>query len=499
MNRIVVDLAAPDLLAAYAGLSAGPKLILRLKSLLFLPTGKTVFLQCLTRSGLRAPDGRAWSSQTLNAVLDELLRQKLLTEELACSPALLHPVAVDTIAAEGGSRLAEAARKADTITGGPSSYTYRQQSDTDVLRRQIRLAVYTNNEKEFVAKRDLYDRLYAPQSSVALLGLLFSRISLATDWVFARSVLVQLAILQAKLSTFLGSGVAAPDLHTLIAHYRAQQDTESFGAVRPMLLYHDLLAGRLQEVRQGCSYIRNTMGGVPLVLEGATAFLSGDNQAALESYREALKLRRKQLGKRKLFLDDMHGLFFLMAMLRAKDATLHANMQAAFDAVLTGSSAYGAGFAALQALFWLVQGFESKAATLLQQLRAVMPSEPLSAACVALAEYVVDADLTRRRHADLAAVFDQIKNALPLVARIYAEILAETAKSPARYRSYLADTGEGFGIAFIQIVQVRQPWERALENLDMVLSAGSTKRDQPAEGGKSKRLAWFLDLQAYEI
>ena len=82
MNRIVVDPAAPDLLAAYAGLSAGPKLILRLKSLLFLPTGKTVFLQCLTRSGLRAPDGKAWSSQTLNVVLDELLRQKLLTKEL---------------------------------------------------------------------------------------------------------------------------------------------------------------------------------------------------------------------------------------------------------------------------------------------------------------------------------------------------------------------------------------------------------------------------------
>ena len=43
---------------------------MRLKSLVFLPTGKTVFLECLTRAGLRAPDSKAWSSSALNVVLD---------------------------------------------------------------------------------------------------------------------------------------------------------------------------------------------------------------------------------------------------------------------------------------------------------------------------------------------------------------------------------------------------------------------------------------------
>ena len=72
---------------------------------MFLPTSKTAFLDCLARSGLRAPDGKAWSSRSVNAVLEELPGQGLLTEDLACSPTLLHPVAVDAAASADGELL----------------------------------------------------------------------------------------------------------------------------------------------------------------------------------------------------------------------------------------------------------------------------------------------------------------------------------------------------------------------------------------------------------
>src|SRR3954454_7074665 len=102
---------AADLWNRYARLPAGPKLVLRLKSLVWLPTGKGMFLECLTRSGSRAPDGRAWASRSLNDVLDALLRQGLLTEDLACAPALLHRVAVDAVASAEGEALTEAVRR----------------------------------------------------------------------------------------------------------------------------------------------------------------------------------------------------------------------------------------------------------------------------------------------------------------------------------------------------------------------------------------------------
>src|SRR3954470_13277617 len=99
MNIARAHRFSPDLWDRYARLPAGPKAVMRLKSLVFLPTGKTVFLECLTRAGLRAPGSKAWSSSALNIVLDDLRRQRLLTDDLACAPVLLHPVAVDAMEA----------------------------------------------------------------------------------------------------------------------------------------------------------------------------------------------------------------------------------------------------------------------------------------------------------------------------------------------------------------------------------------------------------------
>jgi hypothetical protein len=51
MNFIRALPSAADLWDRHIHLAAGPKLVLRLKSLVWLPTGKTEFLTYLTRSG----------------------------------------------------------------------------------------------------------------------------------------------------------------------------------------------------------------------------------------------------------------------------------------------------------------------------------------------------------------------------------------------------------------------------------------------------------------
>jgi superfamily II DNA or RNA helicase len=499
MSVIYARLSSPNLLDRYARLPAGPKLVLRLKNLVFLPTGKTVFLECLTRAGLRAPDGKAWSSRSLNAVLDDLLRQDLLTEDLACAPALLHPVAVDAVQATEGEQLVSAVRKAFPARRSSPYHSYGQQLDGEALCRLIRLAVYANDEAGFTADRELHDKELAPRRASHLLALLFAEIPLATEWLAGRRVAIQLALFEAKLSAFLETGVPGPDLPALLAHYRAQQDREGFAAVRRVLLHYDLLAGRLEDVRRELTGIEDVTGVVRQEMEGAVAFLEGRDEAALQHYRDALKLHRKQAGKRKLFLGGAHGLLFLMALLRANDARLHTEMQAGLDAALSTPSPYAGGFLAVQALLWLVQGLEAKARELLEQLRAAMPAEPLSAACVALAEHAVDADLTRKHGVDLAARFEQLKSELPLIARIHAEILASVAEVPAPYEAYLVETGGDLRVAFAQLIHVRQPWERALESLDAFLATGTPKPASGQPARKTKRLAWFVDPETRQV
>ncbi len=477
----------------YARLPAGPKLVLRLKSLVFLPTSKTVFLDCLAASGLRMPDGKAWSPRSVNLVLEGLLGEGLLTEELACLPALLHPVAVDAVAAADGGRLVAAVRQAFPARRTLSYYSSSEQLDCDAVRRLIRLAVYADDAAGFTANLDLHDKKCGAPRAAGLLGQLFAAAPLAADWLASRRPVIQLALFDAKLSAFLRTGVPGPDLPALLDQYRARQGEEGFAAVRPALLLFDLLAGRLEDVQRGIAAIEDPAGLTRRMFEGTAAFLRGQNEAALQHYRDVLKLHRKQVGKRKLFLDGVHGLFFGMALLRANDAALQAEAQAGLDAALSAPSAYAGGFLALQALLWLAQGLEPKARALLGELRAAMPAEPLSAACVALAEHAVDPDLTHTHHADLDARFEHLQASLPLVARIYAEILAGVAVSPGLYKVHLAEADRGVEVAFTQIVQMRQPWERALESLDAFLGAGTPKAASGPGPRKTKRLAWFLD------
>ncbi len=466
---------------------------MRLKSLIEPPVSKTAFLECLTRSGLRTQDGRAWSAQSLNPILENLRLLGLLTDNLGCAPALLHEVAIEAMQASGSATLAAAVCRTVSGQSVTSDYAYNQQGLVDVLARRIRLAIYADDEVEFTAAGTLFAKTCAPYRVVELLALPFASESLAIDWLAERGVAIQLALFEVRLQAFVRTGVPGPDLPELLAHYRALQNQPEFAAIQTPLLRHDLLTGHLADVRQELPP-NAAPNAAHDAIQADLAFLEGRNEDALSLYRAILKLRRKQEGKRKLFLDSEHGLFFLMAMLRANNPALHRDIQAGLDVALSGPPLHAGGFAALQALLWLVQGQEAKARDLLGQLRRAMPAEPLSAACLALAEYAVDPALSRKHRDDLAARFAQLKATLVPLARIYAEILAEVAISPAPYAAYLAADDQGFGVAFTEIIQMRQPWERVLENLDTFLFAASAASADPAAASrKAKRLAWFVD------
>src|SRR4029450_838269 len=227
-----------------------------------------------------------------------------------------------------------------------SYYSYGQQLDADALCRLIRLAIYANDEAGFIADRELHDKELAPHRASHLLALLFAGVPLATEWLTGRRVAIQLALFEAKLSAVLETGGA-----------------------RRAVLQHDVRSGTLRDVRGGIARAEDATGVTQQALEATVAFLEGRNEAALQYYRDALKLRRKQAGKRKLFLEGPHGLFFLMALLRANDAGLHAEMQAGIDAALSTPSVYASGFLALQALLWLVQGLEPQAREQVRRLR----------------------------------------------------------------------------------------------------------------------------------
>jgi superfamily II DNA or RNA helicase len=480
-------------------LGPGAKLILRLKSLIVPAVTKTEFAGCLARTGLRTPAGKAWAAATINPVINDLLSQGFLNANLECVPELLHQVAADAGASEDAEVLAKAIRlkfPAQSLTTYYRSYIDATQHYA--IHRLIRLEIYTNDEVEFRLNCNLFEKTYGSQSTLMFLASAFYNVPLEADWIATRHPVIQAPLLEAKLNSFIVTGLAGSEMPAMIALCRTQQGQEGFEGLRTQLLRYDLLAGRLDDVRDAAKTIEDSAGDTRESLEGAVAFLEGRNDAALLHYREALKLRRKRIGKRKIFLEQEHRVLFLLALLRANDAALHSEIQTGLDAAMAEyeSAARDGGLQAIQAMLWLVQGLEAKARELVGRLLKGIPAAPLAGACVALAGHAVDAANSRGNRDDYANRFGQFKDVLPLIARIYAEILAEVAAHPGPYRAWL----DGLpGIAFTKIIQTLQPWERALESLGVFLGDGDAAGDTGKTQRKTKRLVWFLDPDGKDV
>jgi superfamily II DNA or RNA helicase len=484
----------------YTRLPPDLQAVMRLKSLLVPHVGKSKFTDTMLRANLRTQVGRAWTAQAIAAAIEALQTQGMLTDSLDCPPNLLHPIAVEAAACAETERLVGGILKMLSPRQTQYYYGYADPYDREAMQRLLRLAVYTDDESLFVASRDVCDKRIGSHSGAAFLGATFAEVPLQVDWFASRRPAIQIALLETKFHGFLPTGATSGDLPALVAYARNRLGQDGFDAIRPLVLRYDLLRARLDELRAGAAALDNavTKGAI----EGTVAFLQGRNDDALLHLRAALKLHRKRLGKRKVFLDGEHGLFFVMALLHAADPALHQEIEAGIEVALPPAGQYwvgphDGGFLAMRAVLWLARGLEPKARALVTQLRARMPAEPLSAACVALAEFFVDQALTRANEADLASRFAALRDSMPLIARIHGELLAEVAAEPAPYRTWLAATGGDGMFRFARLIKTSLAWERALETLDTFLGEGDP--DAPKAPRKAKRLAWFLDPETQNV
>ena len=188
MNVILARPTRPALWERYVGLAPGPKLLLRLKSLMIPAPGKVAFAECVTKSGLRSTDGRIWSARSVAAMLDEMAGQGLLTPNLACPPALLHLVAADAAESADAGALAAAIRQ--SFPGRSETSYYSSYIDQDAIDRLIRLAAYTNDEAEFIANSDFCNKWFGPHGTVIALAKTFYDVPLEAEWIASRHAVI---------------------------------------------------------------------------------------------------------------------------------------------------------------------------------------------------------------------------------------------------------------------------------------------------------------------
>jgi superfamily II DNA or RNA helicase len=486
-----------DQLRHFAHLTAAERIILRLKALVGIATNKSDFMSVLNAAGIRAPGGLAWSHKILNPILDRLIALGLLKADQSCVGPLRHPLAVEMIATPEGRKAADAVRRIFPAESGRHYFSYSLQLDPGACVR-LRLAIYENDVDTWHRLVAEYDRVYSRALGPHILEELFAKTVLEMSWLASRDIDIQFRLFSIKLEGLLLGGETTADMSAILAHYHECEDRPDYAGFKWELLRVDILAGRLVGARRKIESLPEaapeTAASSRFLLLGSVEFLEGRNDEALSGFRQALKLYKKEISKRKVFFCGFNGLLYLLALIRANDSALHAEIQTHLDAVEHDGNPFSEGFRAILAMLDLLRGLESKARTALDKLRNFGLREPLSAALVALTEFLIDPMLAKARLKDTKARFAALAETLPLVARIYAEILAQISDKPTQYQAFLRATPNDCAlIVFADLIKLKQPWERSFDSLANFLNTGATAPVTAPVTQKSRRLVWFVN------
>ncbi len=227
MNVILAPPTRAGLWERYVQLAPGPKQLMRFKSMIVPAATRAQFADCVIRSGLRASEGRTvWAARSVQATLDGLINQGLLTDAQECPPALLHSVAADAAASPDAAAMAAAIRNSSPTHGA----FFLRPSDLDIapLSRLIRLSAYLNDEAGFIKDSTFCNSVFGPHATVIILANIFHDVPLPADWLASRHAVIQAPLLEARLTSFIVTGVADPEMQATIELYRQRRDLDGF-------------------------------------------------------------------------------------------------------------------------------------------------------------------------------------------------------------------------------------------------------------------------------
>lgn len=462
--------------------------ILRLKALIgSAATGKTVFMDCLNRLPQTSP---VWTNKTLTPVLESLRSKRLLTDEFACAPQLLHPLAVETLATPDGAAMVEAIH-AILPFGGARSWD-RTVMEASTLRWQ-RLAVLLNDEAAFQQVTEFHGRR-AYTAAPSIFDKHFATVAVGAGWLASRTPAFQSAILHAKADRWITTGTIAPDYAELMDLCR--RDPGLRRTSFPVVADFDLLTGGLSRLAETIATAPDAVpADMPIAFAAARALLAGE--ASLPLFTEALKLHRKATRKRKGGLPGYMGLLHLCALLAADDAALHPEIEAASE-----TKEAHLGLFAMRALLELARNKQVAAREIIQTgmaMLGMMPDPPpVSTGLLAVATVLIDPDFARRHVAKtFIPLFRRLESSMPLAAAMLAEALERAAPDPAPYRAWLARPGREIVFRFTGLIAAKAPWERALESIEAMLAPA--RPAQPEATAKTKRLVWQVDPLSGDI
>ncbi|MFQ5446331.1 MAG: DEAD/DEAH box helicase, partial [Saprospiraceae bacterium] len=227
---------------------------------------------------------------------------------------------------------------------------------------------------------------------------------------------------------------------------------------------------------------------------GTLAFLNGNETDGLTWLDEALRMYKKREKRRELYLPDMPGLVHGLAFLKNKGKGLHKKVHAL--AAQAAKEETGPAMSYLSAAAYFQENKLREAGELL----GVCPEKPLEWLFYGIVSYWNEHELN-------VPEIDQLKQSkwraqtygYRWLEMEFASLLAHFEKDERLKDGYMllaADLQQALGMQpLMRVLPRTRKWQRSLEALRSLRTAARSN----GGGGKTTRLAWWVDLKNHQV
>jgi SNF2-related domain/Helicase conserved C-terminal domain len=500
-NYSKIEKQRQKLAATYQSLVELDQSIVQLFSVIYTPVSRNLFFECFQKTKL-------WGLNPLTAAALKPYLDRLITTDLLISSAK-NTLQINPLIAEIATRTAITADRftlmaqvvAEKLPIAKHRYTgQRQFEQRSEFVREVRLGLYLNDtafiDEQFTA---YYDNYYSRSSDLILpeqLWLLICNNPFDADWIQTinpdLAEVIWLNVLGHSLKHLTPAEAA---FAALVAAYRHAPDSIAED-LKIELIEQLLLRGQLATAKEILDSLSAIQRDQSADLLGWWYFLKGEDRLAISEYQKALKLLKKESGKRKIYFYSISGLFYILALLRQGDA---ADLQLALDQVKIGiqdKTWLSQTYYVLESTIELQQGQLNRREMILNMI-PVKTQHSVEILIRALCIHWADKNASEKEFTQILEKFYSQANdsGYHWLAMEAAGILAyinPTEKFQSYYQKQTITHQKEIGIAsIVKLIQPKELWElslNALTNLQQkALSPTTTER---AVG--SQRLAWAI-------
>ena len=307
----------------YENASPFEQRLLQLCSVMYETRNRTAVLKCYQKTGLPFPEGEFTKVQHITPYMKRLQECHLLDEKFRCHPAILEFATRRAIDDGHYDAMVKAVLEEMPSTKVPRGYYGVGAKDGSFLMRDFRIGIYAQHPEMVSENYPLITGSSPSQNLVPMDPFLqvlndpfdgkwFKRLSLGIR-LQALNVILHHAIEKMEPDHEVLVFALEPDF--LKAIPKAEKNGFYY-----LLVIRLVLGGRLKEARHIIEMIDSS--GYTGGLSGWVLFMEGKNKEAVESYEADLKIYQKMVNGRNEYFRGVAGIFFILALLKTRDASL---------------------------------------------------------------------------------------------------------------------------------------------------------------------------------